>query len=49
MMTETEETIDLSGLHVEGIADVDLRHYLDPLEETFQRMNVRAPEVEGTA
>jgi hypothetical protein len=48
-MTETEDApvIDLSGLHVEGISDVDLRHYLDPMESTFQHMTITAPE--GTA
>lgn len=49
MTTETEELkIDLSGLHVEGIADVDLHHYLDPMEPVFQHMKITAPE-EGTA
>lgn len=49
MTTETEETkIDLSGLHVEGIADIDLRHFLDPMEPVFQHMTIKAPE-EGTA
>ncbi len=50
MTTETKaQPNDLSDLHVQGIADVDLRHYLDPMEEIFQHMTIKAPEPEGTA